>query len=329
MFLLVVLLLLWTLKLPYYIYKPGEAEELSRMVEVDFGSQSKGEFHLVTVSGAQASPIDFVLAKLSHYHEITPLDEAIPEDFTEDEYRYYQLKMMESSQDASKVVAYEAAGKKVEIDWNGIYVVRTMQDMPAKDVLKVGDRIIQVDDLEVKEPEDLTNYMESKRENDIVYIKFEREGEMLEASLPLKKFSAESEQVGIGIQLVADRTVKVEPEVEIRSGNIGGPSAGLMFALEMYDQLVEEDLTKGYKIAGTGEIDFDGNVHRVGGVDKKIVAASRKGIEIFFVPFENGKADSNYELAKRTAEALDTEMKIVPIDSFEEALAYLNQLEPK
>ena len=62
-----------------------------------------------------------------------------------------------------------------------------------------------------------------------------------------------------------------------------------MFSLEIYDQLTEEDLTRGYHIAGTGEIDYEGNVHRIGGIDKKIVAADKEGIDIFFAPNENGK----------------------------------------
>lgn len=318
-----------TLKLPYYVYKPGEAEELSQMVEVDTGFPSSGEFHLVTVSGSQASPIDYIVAKMSNFHEITPIEEAIPEDFTEEEYRYYNLKMMESSKNASKVVAYQAANKNVTIDWNGVYVVRTINDMPAENVLQVGDRIIKVDQLEVKDPKNLTDYIENKSASETVDITIERDGKLYKKTVGLKHFDSDSEKVGIGIQMVADRSVKVEPEVDIKSGNIGGPSAGLMFALEIYDQLIEEDITKGYKIAGTGEIDFDGNVHRVGGVDKKVIAAHRKEIDIFFVPYEAGNENSNYELAKATAEAISTNMKIVPIDSFQEALDYLNQLEPK
>ena len=69
----------------------------------------------------------------------------------------------------------------------------------------------------------------------------------------------ESKQIGIGITLVTDRDVEVNPPITFSSGNIGGPSAGLMFSLEIYDQLTEGDLTKGYQIAGTGEIDYEGN----------------------------------------------------------------------
>src|SRR5690625_7652658 len=70
----------------------------------------------------------------------------------------------------------------------------------------------------------------------------------------------------MGVSLVTDRSVTVDPKVNFSSGNIGGPSAGLMFSLEIYDQLTENDLTSGYAIAGTGEVDYNGNVIRIGGI---------------------------------------------------------------
>lgn len=318
-----------TLKLPFYIYKPGSADKLSEMVEVESGYDYEGELHLVTVSGGQATPLQYVLAKFSTYEEITPLEEALPKDFTEEEYRYYQLKMMDHSKDASKVVAYRAADKHVEIEYNGVYIIKTIKDMPASNVLQVGDKILSVDHQKIHEPSQLVDYIETKKEHDVVTIAFERDDEVFEESIEVIRFSDEDERIGIGVQVIADRTVEVDPIVSIKSGNIGGPSAGLMFALEIYNQLVEEDITKGYHIAGTGEIDFSGNVLRIGGVDKKVVAAHRKGIDIFFVPYEKGEANSNYELAKQTAERLKTDMKIVPVDSFNDALHYLNQLERK
>src|SRR5699024_769198 len=107
---------------------------------------------------------------------------------------------------------------------------------------------------------------------------------------------------------------------------IGGPSAGLMFSLEIYDQLTEEDLTKGYEIAGTGQVDYDGNVLPIGGIDKKVIAADKAECDIFFDPNEHGMPDSNYQTAKETGEEIGTDMKIVPVDDFEEALSYIDNI---
>src|SRR5699024_9209722 len=99
------------------------------------------------------------------------------------------------------------------------------------------------------------------------------------------------------------------------------------FSLEIYNQLTESDVTKGYNVIGTGEVDFEGNVLRIGGVDKKVVAAHKSGGDIFFVPNEGGHEESNFNEAKKVAEDLQTEMEIVPIDHFDDALEYLKALE--
>lgn len=207
--------------------------------------------------------------------------------------------------------------------------MNVVENMPAEGKIKMGDRITNIDGKEVKEANELVNYVQEKQPGDTIEVVIDRDGEKRTKTIEVQTFPDDKEKVGIGIQLVTDQKITVHPEVEIKSGKIGGPSAGLMFALEMYNQLMTEDITKGYHIAGTGEIDFDGNVHRIGGIDKKVVAADRKGIEIFFAPNENGSENSNYITAKQTAEQIGTDMEIVPVDSFDDALTYLEKLDPK
>lgn len=108
-----------------------------------------------------------------------------------------------------------------------------------------------------------------------------------------------------------------------------------MFSLEIYNQLTKNDLTKGHSIAGTGTIDPDGTVGRIGGIDKKVVAADNEGAEIFFAPDdeitpEMKKAypniQSNYKEAVKAAKDIGTKMKIVPVKTFDDALNYLKAL---
>lgn len=325
----IVFFLLLTFDLPYYIYKPGQADSLENMVEIDNSVEAKGDLHLVTVSGGQATPIGFLLAKIRAFHEIIPIEEARPEGISDDEYMRHQMMLMENSQQSSTVVAYRAAGEAYTIELNGIYIIGVVENMPADGILQPGDRIKKVDDQDVKEANDLVEYVNLKRAGEKIKVDIEREGKHLTEIIEVVSFPDDKEKVGIGIQLVTEQKVTVDPPVHIKSGNIGGPSAGLMFALEIYNRLTEEDITKGYHIAGTGEIDFDGNVLRIGGIDKKVVAADREGIEIFFAPNENGEKDSNYEVAKETAKEINTSMKIVPVDTFEDALSFLKQLDPK
>ena len=207
-----------------------------------------------------------------------------------------------------------------------------VEDMPADGKLRPGDRIFEVDGKKIKSSEQFINYIAGKKAGDVVTLTFKREGKVKKESLELRPFPDEENKVGIGIGLVDDKEAVTVPEIEIRTDNIGGPSAGLMFALEIYDQLTKEDLTRGYRIAGTGTLAPDGKVGRIGGIEQKVIAAHKSGAEIFFAPKEDGEqgiGELNYEAALRTAKDIGTDMKIVPVASFDEAVRYLEELPPK
>lgn len=320
-------------QLPYYIYKPGAADELDSIVEVENGYESEGDMHLVTIRGGQATPLQFLWANVMPHQDIIPINQVFPEGVTQDEYFHAQLEMMENSQEASMVVAYQAADAEIEISYEGVYVVSVLSGMPAEDSLQAGDKIVAVDGQQIQTSQEIIDYVSTKEDGDTVELEIEREQEgsveQLTEQIELAPFPNDSDRVGVGIQLVTNRDVEVDPPVEFASGNIGGPSAGLMFSLEIYDQLVEEDITKGYEIAGTGEINYEGIVGRIGGVDKKVITADEEGNDIFFAHNEEGAENSNYKVALETAQEIDTDMKIVPVDTFEEALTYLEELEPK
>ncbi|MBT2598814.1 MULTISPECIES: SepM family pheromone-processing serine protease [Oceanobacillus] len=315
-----------TYKMPYYIQKPGGADALNPIVEVEDGFESTGDMHLVTVSGMQATPLFYIFAKIMPHQEILPIDQVFPEGMSQDDYMHAQLQVMESSQEAATVVAYEAAGESIDISYEGVYVVSVVEDMPAEEILQAGDRIIGIDGRDIKESQDLINYIDTLTAGDTVTVEIIRDDENLSEEIQLQQFSDNDEKIGLGISLVTDRDVTVEPKVNFTSGNIGGPSAGLMFSLEIYDQLTEEDITKGKQIGGTGEVDYDGNIYRIGGIDKKVVASDKEGVDVFFAPNENGSEESNYQVAVDTAEEIGSTMEIVPVDTFEDALEYLQQM---
>lgn len=325
----VIALFLSAYKLPFYIYKPGDAGALNPIVDVEKGYESEGDMHLVTVRGGQATPIQYVIAKFLPHHDIHPIEKIRPEGVTEEQYFHVQLQMMEGSQEKAIVVAYTAADKKIDIQYHGVYVVTTIKGMPADGILKSGDRIVGMDGKTIEKSDDLIKYIEGKQAGDTIKLEIVRGKKSITKEIELEAFEEKENKIGIGIRLVNDRSVEVDPDVTFSSGNIGGPSAGLMFSLEIYDQLIKKDLTSGYQIAGTGEIDYEGNVKRIGGIDKKVIAADDEGCKIFFAPNENGAKASNYEVAKKTAEEIGTDMKIIPVDTFEEALHYLQDLKPK
>ena len=119
---------------------------------------------------------------------------------------------------------------------------------------------------------------------DQVQLEVKRDDEILTKQLTLQEIPKTNGRVGLGISYSESKLIQTNPEVDVDTEDIGGPSAGLMFTLEILNQLVDEDITKGYKIAGTGEMLEDGTVGRIGGVEKKVVAAHKEGMAVFFAP---------------------------------------------
>lgn len=318
--------------LPYYISKPGMAKELDTIVDVDGGYEGDGSFMLTTVRMGKANLVSYIRALFSDYQEIYPLEAIRDETETDEEYNVRQMYLMSSSKITAIEVACKKAGIPVEYKFHGVYVLNVVEDMPADGKLRPGDRIFEVDGKKIKSSEQFVNYIAGKKAGDVVTLTFKREGKVKKESLELRPFPDEENKVGIGIGLVDDKEAVTVPEIEIRTDNIGGPSAGLMFALEIYDQLTKEDLTRGYRIAGTGTLAPDGKVGRIGGIEQKVIAAHKSGAEIFFAPKEDGEqgiGELNYEAALRTAKDIGTDMKIVPVASFDEAVRYLEELPPK
>ena len=315
--------------LPYYVSKPGMAKELEPIITVDDGYKEEGSFMLTTVRMGRANIYSYLEAKMRKYEEIYPLNMILTDKETEDEYNARQLHMMAGSKLNAIEVAYRKAGLPVKYKYKGIYVVQVVPGMPAEGKLQAGDRIFKVDGNSFPSSEKFIDYVSKKQAGDKITLTYLRNKKTNTVSVSLQKFKEDPTKIGIGISLVDDKSIIVDPKVKVRTDEIGGPSAGLMFSLEIYNQLTSEDLTKGYQIAGTGTIDEQGNVGPIGGIEQKIVAADKAGAEIFIAPNEKGSKTSNYRDALKTARDIKTKMKIVPVDTFDEAVQYLEKLPDK
>jgi Lon-like protease len=326
----VVLAILGTfIQLPYYVTKPGMATELDPIINVENGYEEEGEFMLTTIRLGQANIFSYAWAKFQKYHEILPINHVRRENESDEEYTNRQLFYMEDSQESAITVAYKYANKPVTVKNHGIYIMGIVEGMPAEKVLKPGDRIFAVDGKQIEEHTEFMKYVADKKENETINIGVDRNGEEKTVSVSLAPFPKDPDKIGIGIELITDLEVVADPKIKIDSKKIGGPSAGLMFTLEIYNQLTEKDLTHGLRIAGTGTINTKGQVGPIGGIGQKIVAADNTDVDIFFAPNENGAADSDYRQALETAKDIKTDMKIVPVDTFEDALHYLENLDEK
>ncbi|GAB7388098.1 SepM family pheromone-processing serine protease [Bacillaceae bacterium] len=324
--------LFFFLPLPFFVMLPGSALELKPLVRVENGYGERGAFLLTTVRMAPANVGKYLYAQFSSYVDLVPKEQVLLKGETDEEYIHRQLEVMENSQETALFLAFRKAGYPVEETNQGALVMQTQKGMPADKVLRVGDLIVKVDGAPVRTAQEMIDRLAKKKAGDSVALTFKRSGEEKTVSLPLKRLELPDGQVrpAVGVLVQTKRKLKLPRQVNIEAEDIGGPSAGLMFTLEIYNQLVSQDLTKGYRIAGTGTIAEDGTVGPIGGIAQKVVAAERAGAEIFFAPAADvPHARSNYEEARETAERIGAGVKIVPVRTFDDALAYLRKLPPK
>lgn len=313
----------------YYITRPGSAIELAPIIEVEGGKKDEtGSFMLTTVRMGEANLAWYVYAKVSQDAELMEKELVVSQGESNEDFVRREQAVMDNSQKLAEAVAFRLAGYDVKVEKQGVWVMGTIDGYPAKQALKIGDVITSVDGVPTPEAQDLLQVLAKKKAGDTVSLTYLRDGQEAKTVLTLVPLP-ESKSVGIGVRPDSKQNIVIPKKVTIASQGIGGPSAGLMMTLEIYDQLkTDVDLTKGYKIAGTGTISLDGTVGRIGGISHKVVAADKAGADIFFAPQDTPGADSNYEEALATAKRIGTKMRVVPVKNVKDAIAYLNE-QPK
>ncbi|MGT2744389.1 SepM family pheromone-processing serine protease [Streptococcus phocae subsp. phocae] len=325
-------LVVFLFPLPYYIEMPGGAYDIRPVVTVNSKEdKAKGSYQFVAVSLIRATPAHIIYAWLTPFTEIKSAEDTTG-GYSDADYMRINQFYMETSQNEAVFQALTLAHKPVNLDYKGVYVLDISKDSTFKDSLHLADTVTGVNGKEFKSSADLIAYVAGLKVGDKVTVQFTSAGQSKSDTGKIIKLK--NGKNGIGISLIDHTQVSSEDKIEFKLEGVGGPSAGLMFTLNIYDQINQEDLRKGRVIAGTGTIDKDGKVGDIGGAGLKVVAAAKAGADIFFVPNNpvdkdikkiNPKAISNYEEAKRAAKKLQTTMKIIPVKTVQEAVAYLKQ----
>lgn len=314
---------------PYMVYQPGSAEEVKPMISVGKGDPSEeGTFMLTTVSASYANMALLVMAAFNSNAEVVQKDEKLGNQ-SKEEYAATQIYYMNSSQSLAMEAAYHEADIDYEIIPAYMFVMSVPKDSANKELFRPGDKLLSVDGEPASDNVKLAELMSAQKIGDVVEVKLERGGKPVSEQVGLvsiKDDQTGTERPGLGVIIATMQ--KIEPDnpddrVTFADTEIGGPSAGLMFTMEIYNQLTPGDLSKGYRVAGTGTIDKEGTVGPIGGVKHKIVAAHREGAELFFVPRKN------YDEAKKKADRIGTGMKLIPVDKLQDAVDYMVGLSPK
>lgn len=308
--------------LPYYALAPGSAREVGPLIEAT-GTEvypAEGKVLLTTISLQQVHPFEALRGWLRTDIDVLPEEQIRPPETSDQEYRQFNFQVMDESKQNAIVVALRRLGYDVPEKGEGALVEKVLPQFPAQGRLQPGDVIKAIDGRPVNLVSDATTIISSHQPGDELVIDVTQPDgtEPRQVRVPV---AADPEQGGKTVLGVFLRSFKrdfdLPFDVDINSGNIGGPSAGLAFTLGVIDALTDGELTGGRKVAVTGTIELDGRVGDVGGVAQKTSAVKASGAEVFIVPA------GEYEVAKARAGA---DLTVIKVTTLQEALDALGRL---
>ena len=302
----------------FYAYQPGPARDVEELVVVsgERTYSSDGSLYLTTVSvDINVTLAELVSAGIDPAKAIVSKDEVTGGQSFED-LEKAQLQEMENSKEQARVVALTALDYP-EPTGKGAEIVDVDANAPAGGQLEEGDLITGVNGTDVKTTCDASEFIGDLPPGDEVELTLLRRGQEKTVTLATGANPNDPDKAYVGVLMTNPDGFKYDPgiDVEFKTGEIAGPSAGLMFTLALYDQLTPDDLTSGREIAGTGTIGCGGEVGPIGGIEQKVAGAEAAGAEVFLAPADN------YQGALTVADGIE----VVEIGNFDDALDYLER----
>lgn len=308
------------LPLPYVTYSPG--------ITVDVLGETGGE-EIVQASGEETFRDDGELLLTTVYvtrphtrinvfevmgawfdrdKAVLPYEAVYSDDQTREDVELEGAVQMASSQDTAVAVALERLGREVPPT---VEVLAVRDGFPADGVLETGDVLVEIQGKSVASPQDVVDAVDAAADGESIAFRVRRNGEELALEVTPREFDGDrliGITPGLGYEFPFDVQVDVDPA-------IGGPSAGLIFALSVYDTLTPGSLTGGETVAGTGSLAADGAVGSIGGIAQKIASSREAGAELFLVPAAN---------CDEALGARNGDMRLVRVDKFDDAVTSLD-----
>jgi Lon-like protease len=317
----IVVAVLWVTPSDSYIFLPDRAHPVEPLVSVEGGKPPKdgGGIYFVDVFVRKATLLERLFPGLHDGSTVVPASAVRPPGVTDAARRKADLSAMSRSQSVAAAVALRTLGYEVVSQPTGALIDQVVQGAPAAGKLRSGDVVVSVDGREVRTPEDLRRGLARKPAGSAVLLGVRRDRGLRKVRLKTAPDPRRGGRPVIGVIVEQDVHVELPLDVRIQSGDIGGPSAGLPFALDILEEL-GRDVDRGHRIAATGEIELDGRIEPIGGVRQKTIGVKRAGVEIFLVP-----AGENTREASRYGDGL----RIIPVRNFQQALRALATLRRK
>lgn len=304
---------------PYYVFTSGGITDLSSRFEIEESYEQKGSYNLSYVSQLEGNILTYLLTYIVPGWEKVEIEgyQVNENESVEDMMVRDKLSLEQANQIAT-VLAYTKAQKQIDINNVNFYVVAIYDFLESDREIKIGDKLLKVDGIEIEEFDQITEYINATNE-ETLKLELERNEKTYETNVKIKNIEG-SKMIGLAFYRLYD--LNVTPKIEFTfAASESGSSAGLMTTLAIYDSLIPEDLTHGLKIAGTGTVDSEGNVGEIGGVQYKLAGANKGGAEIFFVP-----SGDNYKDAMKLKKEKGYDIEIVEVETLDDAINYLKNI---
>lgn len=284
-----------------------------KVIVEETNNEIKGSFSMAYVKELKGNVLTYLIGTINPNYEVNSTKDVTLVNETKEEYNDRERTYFLSSLDNATMVAYNAAGKKINITKEKL-IVSYIMDGALTDV-KINDQIISVNNTSVNSIEDISKIVNTKNLGEKLNIKVLRNNKEVICHGTIFNYDNTKK---LGIAASIEYEYETDPKITFKfSNNELGPSGGLMTTLEIYNKLIEEDITKGRNIIGTGTIDKDGNVSEIGGVTYKIKGAIKEKADIFILPKEN------YQEALAFIKENNYNIKLIPVSTFTEALELL------
>lgn len=309
----------WVIPTESYIFLPNRTHAVAPLIEVEDArpAQDGGGIYYVDVLVRKATVLERLWPGIEEGSTVVPAEQVRPEGVSERERRRAELEEMQRSQRVAAAVALRELGYDVRAEAAGALVEFVAPDAPAQGKLRSGDVVVEVDGETVRGPSALRNAIREAGTERDVRLRVERGDDDVRVGVRPRTGPEGAPIIGVVVSQAAD--IELPVDVEIDTGNVGGPSAGLAFALGLMEQL-GRDVDRGNRVAVTGSLDLDGAVGQVGGLKQKTIAVDRGEFDVFLVP-----AGDNAAEARRHAR----DLRVVPVRSFQQALRALATLPRK
>lgn len=309
---LIIFMVVINIPLPYYILAPGGVIDIRDRIKIENKNETEGTLNLLYVTEYEANVGMMVMSYILKDWDTEKVEEVQLSNESMEEIAIRNKVMLENSMQNAILVAYNKSGNTVNIKGQENIVIATTSD----NGIKVGDKILRANGIDIDNVETLREVIAKTNIGETIVLDVIREDKEEQINV---KVTGNDETKAVGVVVLTNYIYDVDPELELSfKATEGGASGGLMIALNIYNSLTSEDITKGRRIAGTGTIDALGNVGAIDGVKYKIIGAHKNKMEIVFVPKDN------YEEAIKVKEEYNYDMEIISVDTFDDALNYLN-----